>query len=121
LDALAFVQMAFPQIGLKMIGGKVAMTDEYVFTINLAAGFMLAWTLLLLWADRKPMERKMIVPLVMIIIVWNISTLIFAVRVNLVPMETLLPQMALASLLLIYYAFCMMIACISENRANSNP
>jgi len=110
LDGLAFVQMAFPQIGLKMLKAKVEAGNEYVFAINLAAGLMLAWTLLLFWADRKPLERKIIILLTMIIIVWNICTLIFGIRVNLVPMETILPQIVMASLLLIYYAFCIIIS-----------
>jgi len=115
LDAIAFVQMAFPQIGLKMLKARVGVTNEYVFAINLAAGLMLAWTLLLFWADRKPMERRMIIPLTMIIIAWNICTLIFGVRVNLVPLETMLPQIVMAVLLMAYYGFCTIISYKAED------
>ncbi len=110
LDAVAFVQMAFPSIGLQMLKANIALSNEYVFAINFAAGLMLAWTLLLFWADRIPLERKMVIPLTMIIIIWNICTMIFGVRVNLLPVETLLPQIIMGSLLLIYYAFCMLIS-----------
>ncbi len=110
LDAVAFIQLAFPEIGLKMLKANIAISNEYVFAINFAAGLMLAWTLLLFWADRKPLERKMVIPLTMIIVVWNICTMIFGVRVNLVPLETLLPQIVLVSLALLYYAFCIRIS-----------
>ena len=120
LDALAFVQMAFPQIGLKMLKAKVDATNEYVFAINLAAGLMLAWTLLLFWADRKPLERKMVVPLTMLIIAWNICTLMFGVRANLVPKETILPQIVVASILFMYYAFCMIISYEAKDRRYSS-
>ncbi len=56
LDALAFVQMAFPEIGKAMLNVNMETGPEYVFAINLGAGLMLAWTLLLVWADRKPVS-----------------------------------------------------------------
>lgn len=109
LDALAFIQMAFPEIGKKMLKVNTPLTNEYIFAINLATGLMLAWTLLLLWADRKPLERKMIIPLTMIIIIWNTATMIYGVNVNLIPKETLLPQIIASCLLLLYYIFCTII------------
>jgi len=106
LDALAFVQMAFPKIGLRMMGASIEPEPSYVFAINLAAGLMLAWTLLLFWADRKPLERRTILPLTMIIIAWNIATMIYGVNVGLIPSATMLPQIIMASALFVYYGIC---------------
>jgi len=44
LDALAFVQMAFPEIGKAMLKVDMETGPEYVFAINLGAGLMLAWS-----------------------------------------------------------------------------
>lgn len=109
LDALAFVQMAFPEIGKAMLKVNMETGPEYVFAINLGAGLMLAWTLLLVWADRKPVERRMIIPLTMIIIAWNTFTMRYGVRTGLVPAETMMPQMIVAGALFIYYGFCFII------------
>lgn len=106
LDALAFVQMAFPEIGRKMLKANLEPTPEYIFAINLGAGLMLAWTLLLFWADRKPLERRIIIPLTMIIIVWNFFTLQYGVRKGLIPLETMLPQIVIMCLLFFYFSFC---------------
>lgn len=109
LDALAFVQMAFPSLGKRMLNVAMEIEPDYVFAINLGAGLMLAWTLLLFWADRKPIERRMIIPLTMIIIVWNTLTMAYGVRQNLIPAETLLPQMLMSGALFIYYGFCSLV------------
>ncbi len=109
LDALAFVQMAFPALGKRMLNVTMEIEPDYVFAINLGAGLMLAWTLLLFWADRRPLERRMILPLTMIIIVWNAFTMAYGVRQNLIPAETLLPQIILCCALFFYYGFCFLI------------
>lgn len=109
LDALAFVQMAFPEVGRRMLGVTRELGPDYVFAINLGAGLMLAWTLLLFWADRKPLERRMVVPLTMIIIAWNIPTMIYGITTGIIPRETLLPQVAVACALFAYYGFCFFI------------
>jgi hypothetical protein len=106
LDALVFVQMAFPEVGKKMLRVTFDPGPEYIFAINLGAGLMLAWTLLLFWADRKPIERRMVVPLTMIIILWNTFTMIYGVNKGLIPLETMLPQIIISSVLFIYYGFC---------------
>jgi hypothetical protein len=101
--------MAFPEIGKKMLNVSMELQPDYIFAINLGAGLMLAWTLLLFWADRKPLERRMVIPLTMIIIVWNTFTMIYGVNKKLIPSTTMLPQIVLGSLLFLYYCFCTII------------
>jgi hypothetical protein len=106
LDALAFTQMAFPELGRKMLQVAEPLSNQYLFAISLGAGLMLAWTLLLFWADRKPLERRTVLPLTMIIIGWNIGTMVFGVGIGLIPAATLLPQIISACLLFVYYGAC---------------
>jgi hypothetical protein len=110
LDALAFVQMAFPELGKRMLGVERALGPEYVFAINLGAGLMLAWTLLLFWADRKPLERRMILPLTMIVPAWNCPTLIYGIRMGLFPASRILPQISILTALFFYYGLCFLLA-----------
>jgi hypothetical protein len=110
LDALAFAQMAFPELGRRLLQSSMSLETDYIFAINLGAGLMLAWTLLLFWADRKPMERSGILPLTMIIIVWNNCTLIFGIKSGLFPARAILPQIVLSALLFVYYGICSVLA-----------
>jgi hypothetical protein len=48
-DGLATLRMLFPKIG---------SVPEYRYALGLGASLMFGWTLLLIWADRKPTERK---------------------------------------------------------------
>lgn len=48
-DGIATLRMLFP---------KIAYGVEYRYALGLGASLMLGWTFLLVWADRKPLERK---------------------------------------------------------------
>lgn len=110
LDAVAFVQMALPSIGLRMLGSTIKVEPTYVFSMELGAGLMLAWTLLLFWADRKPLERRGVIPLTMLIIAWNVATMSYGVKTALVPFATMLPQIVLASATFVYYGVCFFVS-----------
>ncbi len=59
-DGLMAIEMMFPDI-LPIRNGLTAdfIPDaEYRFGLGWGAACMIAWTVLLIWADRKPMERK---------------------------------------------------------------
>jgi hypothetical protein len=48
-DGLAALRMLFPEY---------ANGAEYRYALGLGASLMLGWTFLLIWADRKPLERR---------------------------------------------------------------
>jgi len=59
LDALAALSMLFPAL----FAATNRLPDfhpgiEYRYAMGMDASLMLGWTALLLWADRKPLERK---------------------------------------------------------------
>jgi hypothetical protein len=59
LDALWVIPMVFPEIGFSLMGirhGEVG--GELRYALAIGAALMLAWTVLLLWADRRPVERR---------------------------------------------------------------
>jgi hypothetical protein len=64
LDILAAIQMIFPSV----LAATSGLTDfhpgsDYFYAMGMGASLMLGWTVLLLWADRKPLERKGILPI----------------------------------------------------------
>lgn len=106
LDAFAFVQMAFPALGVRMMGSSISPDAAFGFALRLGAGLMLGWTLLLFWADRKPLERSGVIPLTMLVIAWNIGVLGSAIRAGLLPLGTELPRIILLVATFIYYGVC---------------
>ncbi len=49
VDTIAALRMLFPQL---------ADGVEYRFAMSIGAALMLGWVFLLIWADRRPIERK---------------------------------------------------------------
>lgn len=59
VDLLAFLEMLFPgalPAALGETGPEINM--EFRLALAFGAPLMIGWTVLLLWADRKPMERR---------------------------------------------------------------
>jgi hypothetical protein len=64
LDLLAAVQMIFPAVFAATSGiSDFHPGREYVYAMGMGASLMAGWTVLLVWADRKPLERKGILPI----------------------------------------------------------
>jgi hypothetical protein len=58
-DAISATVMLLPTVGGSMYG----ILDfnpgyEYRYAMGLGASLMLGWTFLLIWADKKPVERR---------------------------------------------------------------
>ena len=105
LDAVAFLQMMFPRFMAELMKVSFEVTPAYEMAMQFGAALMLAWTILLIWAARSPVERKAIVPLTLIIIVLNFITFLRSAHRGLVPLETLLPQLIIIALVFFLYVF----------------
>lgn len=91
-DALTLIPMLNSKIGARVFG----LTDfvpsrEYRYAMALAATLMLGWTILLLWADRKPLERRGILPLTIVVVIGLAAAGAYAVVQGLVPFARMLP------------------------------
>lgn len=74
MDALAGIEMLcsallgnmspFTGLGLTLEGGS-----EYRYAMAIAGTFMIVWTFILLWADRKPIERRDILVILVPVII----------------------------------------------------
>jgi hypothetical protein len=59
LDGLWVIPMLFPEIGMAIYGIKGVPVDGNLrYALAVGASLMLGWTFLLIWADRKPAERR---------------------------------------------------------------
>ena len=59
LDGLYVIPMLSPKIGGSLYGIENFNPGvEYRYAMSIGVALMLGWTFLLLWADRKPVERR---------------------------------------------------------------
>jgi hypothetical protein len=58
-DGLTLIPMLFPRIGGMLFGiPDFNPGAEYRYAMGVGAALMAGWTVLLLWADRKPADRR---------------------------------------------------------------
>ena len=96
-DGLATLRMLFP---------KIAYGVEYTYALGLGASLMLGWTFLLVWADRKPLERKGVLLLTAFPVVTGILLAeIYAVAKRLITVERMLPTGIFLVVLIALFSF----------------
>ena len=109
-DMLALVGMVFPGVGARVYGLKdFRPGSDFTYAIDAAAALMLGWTALLLWADRRPLERKGVLLLTVCPVIAGLALgEIVAVRSGFLPLVNVIPtfvlQIALTVLFLYSYA-----------------
>ena len=61
-------------VAAKIFRGFSDFTGIYYFAMGMGASLMLAWTILLFWAYRKPLERRSIALFTVIIVIGFVLT-----------------------------------------------
>src|SRR5271157_3252934 len=91
LDVIAFFIMMFPFL-FALNGGLTNFNPgiEYRYAMGMGAPLMLGWTILLLWADRKPMERKGILLITLLVVLGEVATEIFGVMIGFIAVSAML-------------------------------
>jgi hypothetical protein len=97
LDAAMLPPMLVPSIGAKMYGiADFHPGAEYRYAMYVGASLMAGWTALLLWADRKPVERRGVILLTIIpVIAGLIAASLYTVASGLVTVGGILPILVL--------------------------
>ena len=106
LDLAAGLMMVFP--GLFAFMNKPAVFQpglDYRFAMGMGAPLMFGWTVLLLWADRKPLERKGILPITLLVIAGEVTTQVWGLATGFLPLQPLLPTFAMQLVLAALFAF----------------
>lgn len=106
VDAAAAVAMFFPEVGRVVY----SLTDfepgaDYRYAMRLGASLMLGWALLLIWADRKPLERRGILPITVFVIAGLAWAGAYAVRAGLMPLPNMIPTWGLQLLLVVLFLY----------------
>ncbi len=100
--------MCVPKLMLTTSGTVGLMPNaEFQFGLLYGAPVMLGWTILLFWADRKPLERKGILLCLIPVISAYILVEIFAILSGFIPIKKVIPifiiQMIFISLCAVSY------------------
>ena len=111
-DALALIPMLFPPMA-RLFWGFDNFSGIYYFAMGYGASLMLAWTILLYWAYRKPLERRCIALFTSFIIICFVITEIFAVSNGYIQLKKVVPSFALQAILLVIFNYSFI---ISRNR-----
>jgi hypothetical protein len=106
LDLLAGLTMLFP--ALFTINNQLSSfypTPAYRYAMGMGAPLMLAWTILLLWADRKPLERKSLLPITLLVVFGEVINEIVAATTGYIAGTTLIPTWTIQAVLIALFLF----------------
>ena len=102
-DALALLLMLVPALAA-LLWGFEDVSGAYRFAMGYGASLMLGWTVLLLWAYQRPIERRFVAALTVLVIYELVATEVIAVLSGRLALWRMLPTWALQSMLLALFA-----------------
>jgi hypothetical protein len=104
-DAISTIILLIPELAQFTFGlSNISYGEEYLYVSRIAASLMFGWTFLLIWADRKPIERRGILLLTIIPVVVGIMISgLVAVNSNFIQLQNILPLWIFNIILIIIY------------------
>jgi len=91
--------MAVPRLFLASTGVELPLDAGFRFGLLYGAPVMLGWTLLLFWANRKPLERKGVVLCLVPVILAYIAVEIAGIAMGIVTLSRTIPTFFLQGIL----------------------
>lgn len=79
--------------------------NEYRYAMGMGAPLMFGWTVLLLWADRKPFERKDILPITLLVVLGEILTQVWGISVGFLPLAAVAPTFLMQAVLIALFGY----------------
>ncbi len=118
LDSLNLIPMLFPKIGGYIFRiQNFSPGPEYIYAMYFGAALMAGWTVLLIWADRKPLERKGILLITVFPVIIGIMLAgIYGVSVEMIELKSLVPTFILQISLIIFFLFSYFYARSAEKK-----
>ncbi|UCH28148.1 MAG: CoA-binding protein [Myxococcales bacterium] len=105
-DGSAAVVMLVPEMGAAVYGMEdFEPGPEYRYAMRLGASLMLGWTVLLLWADRKPLERRGVLPITVFVIAGLAWAGGYAVSAGLIAAPNMVPTWVLQGVLTVLFLY----------------
>jgi hypothetical protein len=103
VDALALIPMLIPW-SAKVFWGFSSSTGSYYFAQGMGASLMLGWTILLLWAYCKPLERRYVALFTIIVVIGIVTTEIVGIYRNYIGIDKLVVSLVLQTVGLILFS-----------------
>jgi hypothetical protein len=106
-ELLSFVPMLSPALFAKVMGIQdFHPGPEYTYAMGIAATFTLGWVALVMWAERKPAERRDVMLLTVVpVLVGNLLCGGYAATSGFVPAAMMIPGSIVQVVLIILFAF----------------
>lgn len=107
VDGLVAVQLLIPSFWASFSGLTTYIPNSTLnFGLVIASSLMFGWTLLLVWADRKPLERKGILLLTVFPVIFGLAANnLLALTSGLRPLQSVLPELLLQAVLATLFTF----------------
>jgi hypothetical protein len=102
-DALALVPMLSPAMA-RILWGFEDVSGSYMFAMGYGSALMLGWTGLLLWAYQRPLERRFVAALTVLVIYGLVAAEIRAVASGHLEAWRMAPTWCLQAVLLAMFA-----------------
>ena len=102
-DALALLPLLIPALA-KLLWGFSDPSGEYRFAMGYAASLMLGWTALLIWAYRRPLERRVVAALTFPVVCGLVLTEIVGILSGYLAFWRFMPTLCLQAVLLWLFA-----------------
>lgn len=99
-DAFETVRMVLPRVFIATTGINATTTDSFRFALLYGAPVMFGWTIVLFWADRKPIERKGIFICLIPVIIGYIIIELIGIKMGVLNVQNTIPTFFLQAILL---------------------
>lgn len=102
-DALALVPMLVPGVA-RLLWGFENPSRGYYFAMGYGASLMLGWTLLLCWAYQRPVERRGVALLTLVVIAGLVATEVAVVAAGHLSAGRMIPTWVIQGVLVCLFA-----------------
>ncbi|MGD8457343.1 MAG: hypothetical protein PVF83_13260 [Anaerolineales bacterium] len=99
-DAFETVRMVFPRLFLASTGVELPLDAGFRFGLLYGAPVMLGWTILLLWADRKPYERRGVVLCIIPVVLGYVAVEVLGISMGIVALAKIIPIFVIQGILI---------------------
>jgi hypothetical protein len=100
LDFIAALSMLFPGL-FALLNHPAGFHPglDFRYAMGMGAPLMLAWSVLLLWAERKPIERRGILPITLLVVAGEVAVQIWGISAGFVPLQPFVLTFVIQALL----------------------
>ena len=99
---------------LTLMPGRMGET-EFRFPMGLAASLLFCWAGILIWADRRPVERRGVLVPTIAVVIGLLATGVYAVASDIFALQKIIPTTVMGIVLIALFSFSYL------NASNAEP